>query len=312
MRQRVLPQATTFADSRTMVREHPNMMAASGEGDLGRASPTLLGIPRELRLEIFDHLRHQDYNHTLVNFSQQSWSEDNGKAQPPTNLSISWNSLLRTCRMLHAEVINHVTTESTNLQSGHHTAELELVCGTRRLHRVILRRLPCPPSQIREVRVHMNARGIRGISALGDGGFCPIVKQMFHTLRRLLQDGPLLNDNRPLAMRMPVRDLIVEYDLGDKLMQADEEKVTARRESAKPRQVFLEDGHIGGYYEVISFAKSLVNTGVLSGYLERIVVCNKFFDEEVIVVPSVTGGYSIPDYWEHAGFWWTKPDKCPI
>ncbi|KAF7351181.1 hypothetical protein MSAN_01549000 [Mycena sanguinolenta] len=164
-------------------------------------SPSLLlGLPTELRLQIYDGVVHLPIDCQVAGRPSSKLQQP---ALPAPVLSISWLSLMLVCKTITEELRDYL------LASGNTTYELDIDTLDKRhiiADTVTWRQIPCPPRSVRRLQanlvLHFRTR------FWGDGGPAPILSQLYQVLNRFIHNGPLLARQTPLVNHIHLDTLI--------------------------------------------------------------------------------------------------------
>jgi len=138
-------------------------------------STSLLGLPRELRLHIYDHVLEEDTDYTPLNGMKGGWDRDHGgfNTEAIRNqgalLRLSWLSLLRTCRTIATE-IRGLIRDTVDGDSARTTYVMATDIGLEntKMSEVKWCRVPCAPRDARAMMVHLGVHVDMQFG--GDGG----------------------------------------------------------------------------------------------------------------------------------------------
>ena len=252
--------------------------------------PTLLGIPPELRLQIYDYVRHSDPEYAPIKsynrYSVREQSQHSFEAMAERSnqcLRLLWLDLMLACRTLAAELrvfISRVDKPAATVDAASnaiadanmapedrtYVIDLELYGNIRRL---TWRHLLCPPTDVQILRVRCSFVGADRPHDFieifwGDGGPASIVRSLYHSLNCLLHCGPRLDVAKPLPQDIYLRELIIEVD--------------EEHQEYKPR------GRGDSIYSNVEFlSRVLLNHGVLFGYVDLLRITCKGSDIERVI-----------------------------
>ena len=116
---------------------------------------SLLGLPEELRLQIYQHVFALNLAYPVLQFWQRF-----PKLNPDARLVVPWINLMLSCKTLAIELRSFMS-EKTFLNDDNNTTwflELEARIGGRQLGRTTWQRLPCPPEKVRILETSYNAK----------------------------------------------------------------------------------------------------------------------------------------------------------
>jgi hypothetical protein len=130
---------------------------------------SLLGLPAELRLQIYEEVIHEEVNYNPI---ARFWEVDDIREiyfvrvrNPEARLHLSWIQLLRCCHTT-AEEVRGMVEGLTGRESNHHTGEIVkdaartwvMTLGMPKSNRadrnVTWQRIPCAPSEVRHLEMH--------------------------------------------------------------------------------------------------------------------------------------------------------------
>lgn len=248
------------------------------------SSATLLGLPSELRLSIYDHVFQQQLNvRPIDGFRlerhyppsphglQGSFVRVTDVSTQQENFVIPWLNLTLSCKAVAQEIQQHLESPSFLHLDINYTFELDLTPATgvetNSLIVAAWRRIPCPPQGMRKLVIHNNGAAAAIIPALN----------------LFLHCGINMDRKRPLTEHLTLDDLVVN--------------VLSPRALAVPEQ-------IDGFEPVDEHARSkpefehthavLSNyhrMGKLSGYLRKVRVCGGGKTDEFQVVQEFRAGF---------------------
>lgn len=168
--------------------------------DISRAS--LLGLPCELRLQIYNHARHLDFT-VLKAGPEHRFARVRLDALPKhrseDRLCLHDVELMLTCRAIANEV-----RESNRTYELNHRAN--------NVQRLTWRRLPCSPADIQVLLLTCAFKGDRRYWCWGNGAPGSVVMSLCDTLRCFLRCGPMTETKRPLPEHLHLRELVVRFE----------------------------------------------------------------------------------------------------
>ncbi|KAK4545883.1 hypothetical protein LTR36_002447 [Oleoguttula mirabilis] len=267
------------------------------------APASLLGLPKELRLHVYEHVLSLDIRYEVrKRHDKNLWGH---YSYPLPNydatLRLPWLHLLRTCKTIHDEIHDFMHRPSSPKASAdRYTYEAELEPSQRWwavLERLTWHKMPCPPARARRVVATINARHTHGPILDADGvNVSSIVNALYHALHHLLHCGPLLNPSKPLHKPMRIEELIVIYDYGETCTREEtvaweEQHLALWSKAGRHQPSFLgPSGEISG----------VLLTGMLSGYVGKVVVrCASGQHESMVET-----GLGVSDCITRGGFKW--------
>ncbi|EME44950.1 hypothetical protein DOTSEDRAFT_43389 [Dothistroma septosporum NZE10] len=259
---------------------------------------SLLGLPRELRLEIYQHVFSLDISHRILHQWRDTHTAEQGfKSVPDLNegpLSIPWLQLMLTCKTIALE-LRALMREPSFLEqhnNGTYTLDLEATRGGMTLGATTWRHIPCAPGQVRCLEAFYNAS--RGFQAWGVGGPHGITSGLYQTLNHFVHCGPRFDSAHILSIPMHLKELrvvVVERDFSGE--EDDNASYRLSERDTDPRTTLYALGSIVG---------QIVRTGVLKGFVDDI---HLSCDGEMLQwCPNSEDGTGIPEYWNRYGFDW--------
>lgn len=262
--------------------------------------PSLLGLPRELRLQIYDHVLDQDLEYTPIERFRGGFALPEGfytiaHYDEDSKLSLPWLNLLSTCKTIVAELCSHMDSESVNARTRRHTYVMSLEPKKRSLGRLEWNRILCPPSEARELIVNLGS--LDSVQFWGDGGPNDIVRQLYQTLNWFLHCGPSMDVNNPLAEHMVLKRLALNLTAEAVVQEVD----SNNSEDHDPFDSFQRSAN-----RVKNFVASLEGTGLLWGYVGEVIVRDSRPDGEPVfrAVVAQKEKAGVPEYWTRYGFQW--------
>lgn len=262
---------------------------------------SLLGLPRELRLQIYRNVFSLDLKHVVVERWRDTFTTKDGfKSVPDLNedekLLVPWLCLMLSCKSIAVE-LRSIMEETSFLEDRSNLTydlDLEATRGGMSLGAVMLNKIPCPPDKVMFLNVHYNAS--RGFLAWGDGGPHGITSGLYQTLNHLLHCGPRLDSKKLLPQPMHITELRVMVESWGATTDNGEDRDADYRLSERhtdPETTLYALGSVVG---------QIVNTGVLKGFVDRIRMTSS---EKVLRwLPGKEEGTGIPEYWNRYGFDW--------
>ncbi|KAK0338254.1 hypothetical protein LTR02_005968 [Friedmanniomyces endolithicus] len=260
---------------------------------------SLLGIPPELRLQIYDSLFDEDVDYNVIKRWTGSFQEGSFSTSPMRNpearLTLPWLSAMLSCRTI-AHEMQSLMRDHKEGDSKYTTYVMaaELGNGGDDVRDVTWRRLPCAPSDAEVLIIECGAES-DDFEPWGDGGPRNIVRSMYQTLNLFLHCGPRLDPTKPLPSgHVHLRELVVNVRMRGEI-----------------RQYFSMSG------EPVKFSRSaytlirdmilrpLCYTGLLVGYVDRAVISDGK-EESEMPLKAERGG--VPEHWHRYGFEWGVGD----
>ncbi|KAF7351183.1 hypothetical protein MSAN_01549200 [Mycena sanguinolenta] len=258
-------------------------------------SPSLLlGLPTELRLQIYDGVVHLPIDCRVAtgdSHRQHALWRQPPAAQLAPVLTIPWFSLMLVCKTITEELRDYLYT------SGNTTYELEidntdLKWGSVRILQANL-------------ALHF------GTGFWGCGGPNPILSQLYQVLNRFIHNGPLLARRSPLVNHIHLNTLIVQVCVRD----PDPEE--RRAQGLKPYgKAMVDDQKKQHRCDLQRYVSEVVERGLLFGAMDKIVcrLAEGEFDDKDKVREWEVSSKEIGDMteWEQYGFEWGVPGSSSL
>lgn len=277
---------------------------------------SLLGIPPELRLQIYSYVLGFDTGRLAIydpafdsgyewRFRYEGfWGSKDGYGtriirHQPDLPRISWLCLQSTCKLISTELKSHMQSTAIYENEEHHNYEMTITGRRGNLAGVVWNSLPCPPEQCRVLTANITLRG--EITLWGDGGPMPIIRELYQTLNRFLHCGPMLDAKTPLRRSVKLEGVVVVINLRrDSYVFIGEDADPETAESLWQHR----DGQL--LRRLHSHVGDLVATGLLDGFIKRIVLVNGRSREELgqVQVARKEGPGAVPSLWDRYGFEW--------
>ncbi|KAK3726134.1 hypothetical protein LTR37_000282 [Vermiconidia calcicola] len=238
---------------------------------------SLLGLPVELRHNIYDHIFNLELQcKVLDGYSKGGdYSRYSAIRSQGAKLQLPWLNLMFTCNSIAKELCSYMTLTIFTEDKTNHTYELTLEVRQNRIASVTWNKIPCQPSYASTI--------VANIGAIGpyDDGPRPIMAELHQTLNLLLHCGPLLDTKRPLRESMLVAMLLVNVQLADE-----------RSDDIDFHMAMIID----------EWARHLAAAGVLSGYVGCIQLNYGDATGDVVIVQREKA--RISDRWMPYRFGW--------
>ncbi|KAK5706119.1 hypothetical protein LTR97_001105 [Elasticomyces elasticus] len=259
---------------------------------------SFLGIPRELRLQIYEELQEQNLECKVL----KKWRGGHDSRgfyatpirDPEARLIIPWLSLLLSCRAIAAEMQSWIRNQAqAQGDDKHSTYIMETDLGgqeSQDMGNVIWQRIPCAPTSAKVLLVHCYTDTRN--SFWGDGGPLNIVRSMYQTLNLFLHCGPRLNPEKPLQDgHLHLRELVIHMHLRQGALRSTRaDGSTARRDA---------------YTEMCGrISLILRHMGVLSGSFERVRITDGEEEYEFLIDSSRPFDGVVSDHLKRYGFDW--------
>lgn len=259
---------------------------------------SLLGLPTELRLRIYDFVIHSDLGYKILKDVFHS-SDSNGTQATPIpeegpdfHSFITWLNLPLTCRHIALELQSYVTQCSAS-EHGHNRTyvmdfEVENHVGRAATRSLTWRRIPCKPAQVQNIVI--NVKHTTGTGPWTDGGAASLARALYQILNRVMHLGPRIFRTTLLSKHMEIQNLYINVDIGTYT------KPPATGCNTNPG---MNWGLFQGGWKPIS------RTGFLSGFVEVTRLRSIGDDSEEIEIPSEWQRLpGLPGYWRGYGFQW--------
>ncbi|KAF7194596.1 hypothetical protein HII31_04102 [Pseudocercospora fuligena] len=261
---------------------------------------SFLGLPRELRLQVYQHVFDLDLDCIILDCWRDTHTQNHGfKSVPDLNveskLIIPWLNLMLTCKTFAVE-LRAAMRENRFADTKRNVTwmlDLEATRGGMTLGTTSWQRIPCPPDQVQILEAYYNAS--RGFQAWGVGSPHGITSGLYQTLNHIIHCGPRFDSRHPLPKPMHIKELRVKVESRDKADRVydDDHYMTLSDRDTDPHTTLIALGSIVG---------QIVRTGVLQGFVDRIRVFTA--DKELSWTPKDVEGEGIPEYWNRYGFDW--------
>ncbi|KAI0151703.1 hypothetical protein GGR57DRAFT_470197 [Xylariaceae sp. FL1272] len=262
--------------------------------------PPILGIPRELRLGIYEAIMLMDLEYDVVeNYIHMRHLDSFEILHRHRNskLVIPWVQLIQTCKQINAELSDYMSSVAISNKPDYRTYVLDIFAHDRfvgRLSKATWRHIPCPPAGIKNIEVnfgferHDGTRANRPPKFWGDGGPMPIVRELYQTMNLLLHNGPILDRTEPLPRHLSFESLIVNI---------------RRPEPQGTSHKFLRST-----FHLSNFMRSMQRTGLLYTYINRFRLVAGDEQEEFEI--SAVENPRVPAHWAGYGFEWGLPSPA--
>lgn len=225
---------------------------------------TLLGLPAELRLRIYEYVCHLEIDCTILNNIEHYMSRGikarlilNQEANLRSN--IPWINLSSTCKIIAAE-LKFFMLEASFLNSQInriYSLDLEVYNAQTQdaVRKAIWRQIPCPP-QHAQILV-MNIATSSGFGPWTDGGPASLARAVYQMLNHTCHNGPRMIRRHELKSHMQVKDLIINIDIGGTIRP--------------PRSACNTDPEYN-YSQFVKAFQQISKAGLLFGYVGSIKV----------------------------------------
>jgi hypothetical protein len=260
---------------------------------------SLLGLPTELRLKIYDLLLNADIDYRFIRDIYHIFdSHGTQAALLPDEVSkdfqsmLPWLNLSRCCRQIYYELRPDANKCQSSSTQCDRTYELDLDVfrghGPLALRTATWRHIPCAPSQVTTMIINVNVGS--GPGPWTDGGPASLARAIFQILNRTFHLGPHIFRNSLLPEHMELRDLCINVDIG---RYADSNAQGCHRD---PRL---------NWFRFQEGWKEISRTGFLTGFVERTRLRSVGDGSEEVEVPATRQEWPTPvGYWRGYGFQW--------
>nr|POE47048.1 hypothetical protein CFP56_00380 [Quercus suber] len=269
---------------------------------VGRAS--FLGLPTELRLQIYSYLRCAPMNATVMEGFRDGWEDHAFQTTPiradTTRINIPWLNLMLTSRAIAAEMkadaVSGRAAATAVTTSKAQTYSLS-ISARWNLDAITWTRIPCPPEDVRVLDVTFHAPC--DLRFWGDGGPRGIVRSLYQTLNLFLHCGPMLQKGHPLKKHISLKELILRMDVSHHCCQKDDLNGTDGFVPPCARLPYPVSMH-PDYIQQL--ANQLCNTGLLSGYVYRLTIHGTRGSSNLLATQIAKP--CVPERWDGYGFEW--------
>lgn len=258
---------------------------------------SLLGIPTELRLAVYDVVLNTDLDCRIL----EGWESGHGRqgfwSRPRRNeqarLDVAWCNLLLTCKTIHDELEPHMSQTLT----GVYIADIERR-SQHSLGSFTWRRLDCHPRNVKQMIVRFKHEGDFKSTFWGDAAPHPIVRELFQTLNVLLHCGPRMDIKRELPEPMHIDKLAIIPVLPDLIPGTH----PSYRKTNFYRRHRISD-------QLRDFASNVCQQGIVYGLVDRfeVMMGKKAFEPGTNIwgmdVEDL-GDWEMPGHWHGYGFEW--------
>ncbi|KAJ8128430.1 hypothetical protein O1611_g5204 [Lasiodiplodia mahajangana] len=188
---------------------------------------SLLGIPRELRQQIYGYVMHFDLKYDVMQFRFRhihplAWSwRDNRYVRE--RLCLGWVNLRLTCRLFNFELAATMDSAYVLNDEANRTYTLDITAsehpsmGEAMIMLTTWRKIPCCPSNASTlaITIYINVPQIPAAWTTGELELYarPLVRQLCNTVGNYMTHGPLLGRHARLQGRMGLKKLELNYFL---------------------------------------------------------------------------------------------------
>lgn len=259
---------------------------------------SLLGLPTELRLKIYqfvvkldvDYVFVRDIYHIFDSHGTQATLVPNG--HPDFRSAVPWLNLSLSCRQISSELRSHVQDYQSSNDQVNRTYEVDLdifrQLGERAIRTATWRQIPCAPAQVRSII--MNVRIGSGPGPWTEGGPASLARAIFQILNRTVHLGPRIFSTSLLPDHMKLTDLYINVDIG--------------RYTDFPARGCQTDPRLN-WFRFQEGWKEISRTGFLTGFVETTRLRSIGDGSDEIEVPTTRQERSTPvGYWRGYGFQW--------
>lgn len=261
-------------------------------------SASLLGLPIELRLTIYDLIINSDVNYRFVEDIYHIFDSHGTQATlvptPPADLHtvIPWLSLASSCRQISSELRSHIEDcKSRDTQRNRaYEVDLEIFRPPRQrdIRMATWRQIPCAPAQV--TSIIMNVKVGSGSGPWTEGGPASLARAVFQILNRTVHLGPRIFRTSLLPDHMKLQDLYINVDIG--------------RYTELPARGCQTDPRLN-WFRFQEGWKEISRTGFLTGFVETTRLRSIGDGSDEVVVPTTRQERVTPiGYWRGYGFQW--------
>ncbi len=257
---------------------------------------SLLGLPAELRLKIYDFTLLADVDCRVIDDIDHSKDSNGTHATLIPNpradlaLAIPWLNLLLTCRIISSELRSYLRESACLKHNENRTYVLDLkVLGSqvqKPRRTIIWRRIPCAPNEANCLVMNVSTRPEPG--PWTEGGPASLARALHQVLNHTVHLGPRMVRDTLLEKHMELQDLLINVEIGSTCSSP------AIGCDSDPK---FNWGLFKGAWTKVS------RTGFLFGYFELIRLKNNE-NEEVEVRPQWQKVPSVPGHWRNYGYDW--------
>ncbi|OQO02320.1 hypothetical protein B0A48_11874 [Cryoendolithus antarcticus] len=270
-----------------------------------RNEASLLGLPRELRDNIYAHVLKTDVDYQVAKdytqrYGSQRYCDPSEHPKGPLREHIvPWTSLALVCRSVNDELSNylHGIVEHGESRSNDLTTwTLDVKIPRRGIGAVTWRTLPCAPDDLSVLDVTIHA--VEEIKFWGDGGPMGSVPCLYQLLNAILHCGPHLQWTHRLPQHL----------------RLDEIRICVEGSGSPRYQTWTtcDDGEAetvrygDNFSELKDLVGMLCGAGMLVGYVDVV----RIFDGVDEIVEKLDKEWStdnarvVPAHWDGYGFEW--------
>ncbi|KAK6432936.1 hypothetical protein LTR95_010891 [Oleoguttula sp. CCFEE 5521] len=266
-----------------------------------RNEATLLGLPRELRDNIYAHVLKTDVDYKVAKDwhqrygSQRYYDRSERLDGPLREHVVPWTSLALVCKPVNDELSNymHGTVDHGESRSNDLTTwKLDVELPRRGIGAVTWRRLPCAPHDVSVLDVTINAA--EDIRFWGDGGPTETVPCLYQLLNAILHCGSHLRWTHPLPQHLRLTEIRICVE-----------------GSGPPRYQTWTTGD-DGEAETVRYGDNFSGLNNLVGMLVGYVDVVRIFDgvdevvEKLDKERSIDNVRVVPAHWDGYGFGWGR------
>ena len=267
--------------------------------EISRAS--LLGLPTELRLKVYDHAIHTDTECVVLSdVVETRICENKGRhlnAVPVPNQdadslrNIPLVSLQLTCKTIAAETMDWLATNRAHMeddQNSTYVMDLDvygLDDGSPQ-RQVTWRKLPCSPGTARMLVVNIAAHSAP--TPWAGGGPISLNRALYQVLNHLCHNGPRIITGSQLKNHMHLKQLQINLHIGPYDL-----KPAGNRDS----NCQMNYGHFKGAWEKLAIC------GLLFGYVDNIAILTDRGERDGFVTTR-RDAPKVPPCWSGYGFDW--------
>ena len=178
---------------------------------------SLLGLPRELRLQIYIYVIHADFSsrpgkRCLAKVTTQENATKPASSAPPIS-QLPWCSLMLSSSAI-ADELHALMKESSFAQNNENTTyalDLKASPSGTELENLVWKQLFCPPHQARVLVANIISSEDQ-VKFYRPGmvfNFSPILSSVFQALTLFLDCGPRMDSKNPLKKHLALEELVI-------------------------------------------------------------------------------------------------------
>ncbi|KAI1159160.1 hypothetical protein F5B18DRAFT_40785 [Nemania serpens] len=269
----------------------------------GRAS--FLGVPPEIRHNIYGHVICIDLDHKVITLYKDGWARTGGFStimhHRPEALFLPWVNLLLACRQVNAELSAYMNSGSVLENEDNRTYSMDIIGLSRGvLQAATWRRIPCHPSKVDTFSVQLRIENKKSqatrLRIWGNGGPLPVVRQLYQTLNLVLHNGPVLCRASPLSHPLKLKRMVMRVTAAKASGAEDSANVTPTSMTQSDSSSSDFESSVGG------LINHLEHIGLLWGYIDHVQLIDRKGQQEFAIEQVKDAG--VPADWDKYGFEW--------